>query len=209
MTSGSVRSLAAIEWGVACFKPANESECGDLHLVRLEEPGALVAVVDGVGHGSAAASVSRLAVATLEKHTGEGMIGLVRRCHEQLKGTRGVVMTLASFACETNEMTWLAVGNVESFLYRHGGGAIPTQEEVVILRGGLVGCRLPALQAAVLPVGRGDLLILATDGIRRDFFKSVHMDDPPQRIADRICRQYAKQDDDGLVLVVRYLGRDT
>jgi hypothetical protein len=208
MTPGSAQGLALIEWGIACFKAPGEAECGDLHLVQLDENGALVGVVDAAGHGGAAAAVARLAVETLEKHAREGIVPLVRRCHEQLRGTRGVVMTLASFSSAANEMTWLAVGNVQSFLFRAGGGPKPRGEEVVILRGGLVGYRLPALQAAVLHVSHGDLLVLVTDGIRPEFTGAVPMADTPQRIAERICRQYGKPNDDGLALVVRYLGRE-
>jgi negative regulator of sigma-B (phosphoserine phosphatase) len=199
-----VHRPALVEWGVACYTLEGESECGDLHLVLGDEFGTFVSVVDGAGHGAKAASASRRAIATLEQYAQEGIIRLVRRCHEQLRGTRGVVMTLASFSNAQDEMTWLAVGNVQSVLFR--GGSIRTHQ-VITLRGGLVGYRLPPLQAAVLPVSPGDLLILATDGIRPDFARAVDLLDTPQRIADRICAAYTTRSDDGLVLAVRYLGR--
>ena len=64
-------------------------------------------------------------------------------------------------------MTWLGVGNVEGVLIRADTRATPAAESV-LLRGGVVGYQLPALQASVVPVSRGDLLILATDGIRKE-----------------------------------------
>lgn len=194
-----------IEWGASVFRLAGEAESGDLHLVKLVERGALVAVVDGAGHGSDAALVARLAVATLERGAGSGIIGLVQRCHEELKGTRGVVMSLASFDGVKDQMTWMGIGNVETLLLRAGREARPDRETIV-LRAGLVGYKLPALAASVVTLGRGDTLIFATDGIRSNFADSIIIEDTPQEIADRTCSNFKKGSDDALVLVVRYLG---
>ena len=61
------------------------------------------------------------------------------------------------------------------------------------------------MTAAVIPVRWGDILILATDGIRSDFARDVIVTDPVQRIADRILAEHRKGTDDALVLVSRYL----
>jgi hypothetical protein len=50
------------------------------------------------------------------------------------------------------------------------------------------------------------MLILATDGIREEFLGETSSWGHPQRIADRILVQNAKGNDEGLVLVVRYIG---
>ena len=194
-----------IEWGVAVLPLASERESGDLHLVKVSGWGALVAVVDGAGHGAVAAAAARLAVDTLTQADGHSIAELMRRCHDELKGTRGVVMSIASLDGRENQMTWLGVGNVVGILVRRLGGAPPVCDEIV-LRSGTVGYRLPSLRAAALPVSPGDTLVLATDGIRADFSESVNLDDPPSEIAERICAEYGKGTDDGLVLVVRYLG---
>jgi hypothetical protein len=75
-----------------------------------------------------------------------------------------------------------------------------------MLRSGLVGLQLPALQPTVMALARGDLLILATDGIRAGYEAGLNLGELPQRIADRILKQYFKGTDDGLVLVARYVG---
>jgi hypothetical protein len=72
--------------------------------------------------------------------------------------------------------------------------------------GGVVGDRLPVLHAAAVPIVSGDMLILATDGIREEFLGETSSWGHPQRIADRILVQNAKGNDEGLVLVVRYIG---
>ena len=79
-------------------------------------------------------------------------------------------------------------------------------QEPLLLRAGVVGSQLPALQATVLPIARGDTLFFATDGVRSDFSTSLSARENPQRAADRILEQYRSGNDDALVLVVRLMG---
>lgn len=178
---------------------------GDLHLVEPFPKGVLLAAVDGVGHGPEATLAAKIAVDTLRSCPAESVHSLVKRCHAALKNTRGVVMTVASWNGLDGTMTWLGVGNVEGLLFRCDGTTSPVCENV-LLRGGLVGAQLPALYANVVPIIPGDLLILASDGIRNDFEHAVVTKAAPKRIADHILEQHFKGTDDALVLVARYLG---
>jgi negative regulator of sigma-B (phosphoserine phosphatase) len=200
-----VQSVPLMECAVSSFPIAGEDESGDSYLVTPTARGALAAVVDGSGHGSEAARAARLAVETLEAHANEGVIPVVLRCHERLKGTRGAVMSLVSFDDVENTVTWLGVGNIEGVLLRGGLSEDPSPE-TIFLRPGVVGYRLPPLKAVVIPVTPGDLLILITDGIRSDFARQFSVDDQPGQIAEYISSNFHKGNDDGLVLVARYLG---
>jgi phosphoserine phosphatase RsbX len=173
-------------------------------MVKPFPEGILVAVVEGLGHGPEAAAAAAEAVRTLESHPEQPVISLVKRCHEALRGTRGAVMSLASYSARHSTMMWLGVGNVEGVLLRRPD-KLHEERESLLLRGGVLGTRLPALTAAVIPVRWGDILILATDGIRSDFARDVIVTDPVQRIADRILAEHRKGTDDALVLVSRYL----
>jgi len=200
-----LETLLQLEYGVSSMPAPGEVESGDLHLVSTIPGGAVIAVVDGSGHGPEAALAARTAVATIEAHRREGVIPLVRRCHERLKGTRGVVMSLASIDGVENTVTWLGVGNIEGVLVRTRASVDPSVE-TIFLRPGVVGYRLPPLQAVITPIGAGDLLILTTDGIRSDFTHHFSPEDSPDKIADYILSNFRKGNDDGLVLVARYLG---
>ena len=195
-----------IEWGVATLALPGEAQSGDLHLVKPVGTGVLVAVVDGLGHGADAATAAHAAVATLERHATESTVALVERCHRALKGTRGVVMSVALLARPEHSMTWVGVGNVEGVLLRAQASVSPRRESL-LLRGGVVGGRLPALLAAILPMMRGDALILATDGVRSNFaLANFAHGESPQQLADRILAEWGTKTDDALVLVARYLG---
>ena len=202
-----VRSAQAlVHWGVATLALEGQTESGDLHLVRPVKDGVLVAVVDGLGHGEDAAAAARLAVSTLEQYAEEPLLSLLQRCHMALKGSRGVVMSLARFDAPRGTMTWLGVGNVEGVLH-HADWSERSARAALVTRGGIVGSEVPAIQAAVIPVGPGDTLVFVTDGIGSDFLGDVSVREEPQRLADQILHRYGKGTDDALVFVARYLGR--
>jgi negative regulator of sigma-B (phosphoserine phosphatase) len=194
-----------IEWGIATQPIPGQTVCGDLHLVKPFAYGALVAVVDGLGHGDEAIAVARIAINVLADQADQSIITLVNRCHEALIKTRGVVLTLASFNTLDATMSWLGVGNVSGLLLRADTGAMPPSE-TALLRGGVVGYQLPPLRASVMTVAPDDLLILATDGIGNFFDQSALFTGNPQQIADRVMSRHFKRNDDALVLVVRFLG---
>jgi len=194
-----------VEYGVAKFVLPGQGESGDHHLVCCNQSGILIAAIDGIGHGEEAASAAKAAVSILRAGADEPVISLVQRCHEELRRTRGVVLSLASIDPKRGMMTWAGVGNVQGALMRAGAqkGAV---QEVLLLRGGVVGSQLPALQAAVLPVAKGDTLVFVTDGIRGEFAEGLSALEAPQRAANRILERHCRGNDDALALVVRLTG---
>jgi hypothetical protein len=165
--------------------------------------GVLFAAVDGLGHGAEATTAARLAVEALREHAEESVIALVGRCHDRLRKTRGVVMSLASFRQADSTLTWLGVGNVEGTLVRANAGIKPPREDV-LLRPGVVGFQIPPLRTVDLPVMPGDVLIFATDGVDSRFKEDAMAHLPPQTCADRILARFVKPNDDALVLAVRF-----
>ncbi len=198
-------SEAKIECAVASATLEGQAETGDRYLVRKTPAGLLMGVVDGLGHGAEAAAAAMAAVATLDRHADEPLASLVRRCHEALLGTRGVVLSLASFRTIDRGLTWLGVGNVEGLLLRSSPRAGMT-DGALLLRGGVVGGRLPDLQPSDLTLEKGDTLVFATDGIRSDFAAAIRRHDEPGAIAEAILARHRKETDDALVLVARFRG---
>ena len=194
-----------LEYGVAQFVLPGQTESGDCHVVRGNDDGVLIAAIDGIGHWPEAANVAKAAAGILEAFASEPIISAVETCHEKLRATRGVVLSVASIEASHSMMTWLGVGNVQGVLLRARTQKRRVQEEL-LLRGGVIGSQLPPLQAAVLPVAQGDTLVFATDGIRSDFVQSLSVLENPQHAADRILQSYRTGSDDALVLVVRLVG---
>jgi len=194
-----------LEYGLAKHAHVGGGESGDLHVVCCNQNGMMIAVIDGIGHGEEAAEAARTAGALLQSSMDEPVISLMERCHEKLRGTRGAVLSMAFISPEQKMMTWIGVGNVQGVLVR-ANGVRGNAQEPLLLRAGVVGSILPALQASVLPVSRGDTVFFATDGIQTDFSTSLSGRENPQKAADRILSHYRSGNDDALVLVARLTG---
>lgn len=196
---------SGISWGVA-EKPL-QAESGDRYVVVPHADGVLIAVVDGMGHGSEAAAAAIRATTVLGGFARESPMALVQRCHQELQGTRGVVMTVVAFDLRDHALTWLGVGNVDAVLFHantHTNDGRGSQH--AILRGGVVGHKLPALRAEVLPFARMDTVILTTDGVAPGYADHWTPTGSPQAVADEILVRHGRKTDDALVLVARYNG---
>ena len=204
---GEKVGTSPIEWGAATSTLQGQTERGDQYVIAETARGILLAAIDGLGHGEEAAMAAKIATGVLEEFRQESVITLVQRCHEKLRGTRGVVMSLASINSVDNTVTWLGVGNVEGLLLHRDSYGTLIREELT-LRGGVIGDRLPNLFAGMFPLSRGDTIILTTDGIRNDFSTNLPLRESPQEIANRILAHYARESDDALAVVVRYWGRE-
>jgi phosphoserine phosphatase RsbX len=192
-----------IDWAVAARPLPGQVLSGDIHVVEPFPDGVLVAVIDALGHGDDAAETSRVAAATLRAHARETVPALIRQCHEQLRASRGAVMSVASFD-RRGTVTWGGIGNVEAFLVR-SRAAGSTSREAPVLRNGVVGFHIPDVRTTVLPIAYGDMLVLATDGIATGFLDGFTRG-APQQVADDILARFGKLTDDALVLVATYIG---
>ena len=196
----SALSGACVEWAAARAVAPGHRDSGDEFCIRLFEHRTLIAVLDGLGHGPDAASVAKEGVRLLEQARTQDVVRLVNECHEGLRGSRGVVMSLAMVDSHENTVTWIGVGNVFGTLRCARSSARKT----LLLRGGLVGNALPRLQASVVPVAEGDLLIFTTDGVVPGIEDRLLHGQSLQVIAERILARSGR--DDALALVARYRG---
>jgi negative regulator of sigma-B (phosphoserine phosphatase) len=197
---------AALERGVAGTPIAGESRSGDLAVFAGYAGGALVAVIDGLGHGDEAADASEAAAAVIREHRSAAVDELLQRCHETLRRTRGAVMTLAWFDLERSQLAWAGVGNVEARLVR-GAAVFGDRHDSALVLGGVIGYNLPkVVRPSVMELRPGDAVAFATDGIEADYSVSLAPKLPAQELAERILERHGKGTDDALAVVVRYLG---
>lgn len=204
---GQKVEASSIEWGVAASTLQGQKEAGDQHVVIETARGLLLAAIDGLGHGEEAAVASKIAATVIREFRQDSVISLTQRCHERLHGTRGVVLSLASIDMKENTVTWLGIGNVSGLLLHRDSYGTLSREEL-ILRGGVLGDQLPNLFAGIIPLSRGDIIILTTDGIRNDFAKNLPLRESPQEIAEFILSRFGRNSDDALALVARYWGSE-
>jgi hypothetical protein len=201
-----MKKTGIVEWSVRSRTLPGERLCGDRCLVMEVWEGVLVAVIDGIGHGEEAAKAAQCAVETIQAHADRSFSLLLQQCHSNLQKTRGVVMSLA-YLDDQRTMTWMGVGNVEGRLIR--GTQYTAKSESLLLRTGIIGGdsdTLPTFYPRGLALVRGDLLIMATDGIKNDFETNLDIAAGPRRIAEGLIATKSKPNDDALVFVGRYMG---
>jgi negative regulator of sigma-B (phosphoserine phosphatase) len=193
-----------LEVGVAERALSGELRSGDRAVFAAYEGGALVAAIDGLGHGGGAADAAEAAAGVLGEHPDDDPVRLLETCHRALSHTRGAVMTLAWFDLDDARLTWTGVGNVEGRLvHARAGPRAPT--EGALTKGGVVGYNLPSIRVTSAELMVGDVMVLATDGIDSGFAQVILHGGHAQDIADRILAEHGKQSDDALVVVVRYV----
>jgi serine/threonine protein phosphatase PrpC len=185
---------------VAARPIPGQHESGDQFVVAEFEGGALLAVIDGLGHGAEAARAAKLAAMFLAEHAHESVTTLMKLCHEELRKSRGAVISMASFNAPMRTLTWLGVGNVEGLLLP-ADVSLGKKRVALIQRGGIVGERmLPQLHPVTFGVRPGDLLIFATDGIGSMFTQDVRHLEKPHHLVHHIFHRHAKKTDDALIL---------
>jgi phosphoserine phosphatase RsbX len=193
-----------VEWAVAARPRRGETVCGDDSVVTETADGLFVAVVDGLGHGRDAAHAAGIAVRTAGDRAHDGLTAVVGACHEALRHSRGAAIGVAAVSAVDATMTWLGIGNVGGTLSR-GMPAIPLRHVSLPLSEGVVGWRLPVLQPTKVEIERGDVLVVATDGVTPGVADSAPLVGSTSAIAERLIG-HDNRDDDALVLVLRYLG---
>jgi negative regulator of sigma-B (phosphoserine phosphatase) len=110
-------------------------------------------------------------------------------------------MTAAWFDLQAKTLSWAGVGNVDARLV-HPGPEL--REEVALVFGGVVGYRMPKVRVATMPLSRGDVLVMITDGIESAISPALAGRGGAQALAERIYARHGKGTDDALALVVRY-----
>ncbi len=194
---------APVEWGIARRCRRGEATSGDLGIVAVSSAGALVAGIDGLGHGGEAARAARTAADVIRDGAGHDLVRLIERCHVALAGTRGAAISLAFISAPEGGLTWLGVGNVEGRVLSADRSTMAPKGSLA-LAGGIPGHELPRLTPTGLGLGAGDVLLFATDGIEPAFADSLDISGSTQAISDRVLADFWKPSDDALVVAVRF-----
>jgi phosphoserine phosphatase RsbX len=202
--------LGPIEWATAGRPLPGELLSGDQSIaVGIGDDAALFGVLDGLGHGPAAATAAFRAVDALKVAHNERLEVLVQLCHRVLAGTRGAAMTLARVDFGLGTLTWTGVGNVSANLVAKDARGVQIRSSPR-LAAGIVGYRIPEIRPAqVVSIRAGDLIVIASDGIAEDHLDHIDFAASATVIAEQIMDKHAKETDDAIVLAARHRGAST
>jgi anti-sigma regulatory factor (Ser/Thr protein kinase)/serine/threonine protein phosphatase PrpC len=189
-----------LTFGAASRPHPRMTENGDAFVIKCWGEGALVAVIDGLGHGPFAQHAAQTARQYVESHVDQPLDLILRGVGRACRATRGVVMALARFDRDGTRLTFASIGNIEARVF----GSVEPMNFAV--RRGIVGVNAPNPAVTQHRWQPNYLLVLHSDGLttrwRWEDFPGLGRTSASV-IARRLLQALAKDDDDATVLVVK------
>jgi serine/threonine protein phosphatase PrpC len=187
-----------LDLGIAERPKIGATISGDSYYVKENESTALIAVIDGLGGGEAAAEAAKKAYDAIDNLAERPLSMIMQAAHTACVGTRGAVVGLLRLDYAQHEASYVGVGNI---------GIHVVSRHVIkpLSRNGIVGYRMPTLMEHKAQYDAGDTFILFSDGISVRFSESplMHETLAPQALADRVLETFGKDIDDATIVVVR------
>lgn len=186
--------------GAISVPKPGETECGDDWAV-IESSGRIVVfVVDGLGHGPAAATAARAAVAAATRHAARDAADIIDAVHAALRPTRGAAAAVAVLQIEKALCTFCGVGNIAASIRG------PSSPRNLVSHNGILGHQVRKVQEFQYPFPRHALLIAHSDGLATHWdlapYSGLEMRHPAL-IAAALFRDHARGRDDVTVVALR------
>jgi anti-sigma regulatory factor (Ser/Thr protein kinase) len=177
-----------------------ERLCGDGWAYHQTQDRTVVFLVDGLGHGLAAAEASDEAIALFHKHVERAPGKILSYVHDGLKKTRGAVAAVAEIRAGDKALTYAAVGNIAT--------AVLTQRnsKSLVSHSGTLGLASPRIQEFRVEWPDDAILIMHSDGLQSRWDLSSYsglLSRHPAVIGAALFRDFRRQRDDASVVVVK------
>lgn len=186
--------------GAVCVPKASEEVSGDSWATYVEHPRTLLLVVDGLGHGPAAAIAASSATRAFEDHSHRSPQAIVEAAHAALRSTRGAALAIAEVDCEQQSVRFAGVGNIAASIFS------ATHHHNLVSYNGTVGHEVRKIQEFTYPWYPNGLLIMHSDGIgtqwRLDRYPGLSQKHP-SLIAGVLYRDFNRERDDVTVVVAK------
>ncbi|KQO51255.1 MULTISPECIES: SpoIIE family protein phosphatase [unclassified Methylobacterium] len=178
-----------------------ETACGDVVAWWRENDSTLIAVADGLGHGTSARLAAESFMAAVEDSSGLGLAERMQRADRAIVRTRGVAATLVQIDLAAMTLTVAGVGNIQ-------GGIFGARTRRFDGAAGIVGAGIRAIRPLTFAFDPADVLVLWSDGLRHvDIDETCwRFRDEPQRLADCLLARFGCESDDCSVLCVAFDG---
>jgi negative regulator of sigma-B (phosphoserine phosphatase) len=174
---------------------SGETDNGDAVVIRTVAGTLLVAVIDALGHGSAAAETAAVGVAYLQGLEEAGPLrGIVEGLHARLRGTRGAAAMICLIPPDGSRLSACSVGNIELRSLRD---RIP-----VMNTPGILGSRLRNVRVFEAPLQAGERLVIFSDGISPALCAAHASGRAGLAACDELMRQHRRKEDDATVAII-------
>lgn len=196
---------SVVEWAVGRRAKDVDQLSSLTSVVKSTPSGFLIAVIDATQDGKSGNLAAKAAAEIFEGFTHHSLVDLFNRADRLAKDTGGCSISATIFNTSYHTATWFGVGNVQGYLHHRSPSASPRYKWLK-LQQGFVGDNHFQIRENTQPVKYGDVLILATAGIREQFAGALPIEGKPRVVADSLLASFAREGEDALMLVTRYLG---
>jgi negative regulator of sigma-B (phosphoserine phosphatase) len=169
-----------------------EVDCGDAVVSMRGDEAAVLALIDGLGHGEHAAAAARAAVAALQRQKADtSMEARFLGVHESVRDTRGVAMTIVVITKE--RLVAAGVGNVA---LRVSQTKLP-----YVATAGILGSAYVRPRVASAPLVPNTRIVLHSDGVSPRFSLLGVSDLDASAACEAIFESRASVHDDAAIVV--------
>jgi anti-sigma regulatory factor (Ser/Thr protein kinase) len=188
-------------WGAVSRSAPGHEQCGDAWSVVYDRARAVLFVVDGLGHGAAAALAAQAAVRVFEDRAlKDSPSGTIEAIHRGIASTRGAAASVAALRADSDEMVYCGIGNIS------GTVLSATGSRKTVSLAGTLGHTLSKTREFSYPMPPGAVLILHSDGLLTSWSLDAYpglLARHPALIAGVMYRDFLRGRDDATVLVAR------
>jgi anti-sigma regulatory factor (Ser/Thr protein kinase) len=183
-----------------CLPMPGEQECGDNWSVVEAGSRTTVLVVDGLGHGPAAAEAGRTAVELFERVAPRAPSEILETLHRGMRGTRGAAAAVAEIDAAARTVRFGGIGNI--------GAAIVTGAGIrrLVSRSGTLGHQVRRIQQFDYPWPPDGTLVLHSDGLGTHWHADAYpglLRRDPALLCGALYRDFARGRDDVTVIAHR------
>ena len=185
--------------GINVAKPP-EHESGDAWTTTGVRDVITISVIDGLGHGPAAATAANAAVRVFREGESHELERLLNDAHAALRPTRGAAVGIARIFATQGRMEFVGVGNI--------AGAIVDDDGTrrVVSQNGIVGHEMRRVQTYTYPWTSSSVLVMQSDGVSASWNASAYpglITRDPALIAAVLYRDFCRGTDDATVVVAK------
>lgn len=194
-------SISDYEIGTSVRSADGFALSGDAAVAVVRDGALVVAIIDALGHGPHAHAAADVAEELITESTVTDPASLLAAMDAGLAGTVGAAAAVAMIDLETGQGTYTGVGNTV-------GRVIGQTDRRLVSSDGIVGKGSPTDRAADFLLGRGETLLMHTDGISSRLAASDYADllsGQAERAAREMVRRFGRNHDDCACIVVRRL----
>lgn len=193
-------SCCELEIGAVCKAAPGENVSGDAWKALSQPDAGQIVIVDGLGHGPAAAEAAREAVRAFDATPHISPASTVSAMNGPLRSTRGAAVAVVRIDFTAGTIAFAGIGNISGTLIN---GDVRRK---MVSHNGIVGHAVRNIQEFVYPCSRNTLVVLHSDGLATNWHLQAYpglSEKHPGIIAAILYRDFTRGRDDVTVVVAR------